>query len=215
MKFYVVMSDGRKFGPADIATLNQWIVEGRVNRDTMLENADNEQQARARDVMGLKFVAQGPDLGGTDQALKAQDPLRPAGQPVQIPGQPTPYVAGAPEHSSSTPSAPSQSAPMNPYGNPPQPSTPYPRSYDPHIDDGSQKLVNTAWILIAVGFACCFLCTPFGIYNANRAKNMGNTNANTPVLVGWIVFGLQIVGLLIYGLFVVLAITSGNALPGS
>jgi hypothetical protein len=211
MKFYVVMSDGRKFGPADIATLNQWIVEGRVNRDTMLENADNEQQARARDVMGLKFVAQAPDLGGTDPALRAQDPLRPAGQPVQIPGQPTPYVAGAPEDTSSTPSAPS-----NPYGNPPQPGTPYPRSYDPHIDDGSQKLVTTAWILIAVGFAlCCIFVTPFGIYNANRAKNMGNATASTPLLIGWIVFGLQIVGLLIYGLVVVLAITSGSAFPGS
>lgn len=207
MKFYVVLSDGRKFGPADIATLNQWITEGRLNRDTMLENEENGQQARARDVQGLQWANAAPSvgLGGEDPVLKAGEaPLKQQSTGPSIPGQPVSYVAGRPE----------DTAQQNPYANPPQPASPYQRTYDRHLDDGSQKLVNTAWILIAVGFACCVICTPFGIYNANRAKLMGNPNAATPFLVGWIVFGLQLLGILIYGIVVVLAITSGGTIPG-
>jgi hypothetical protein len=205
MKYYVVLSDGRKFGPADIDTLNAWIKEGRVTRDTMMENEENGLRARASEVQGLKFELPKPDLGGEDPMIK-KDPnavQRPQ-TTYQIPGQPAPYIAGQPQ------ATPGQTSP---YENPPAPGSPYPRTYNPHLDDGSQKLINTAWICIAVGFVCCFLVTPFGIYNANRAKLMGNPNAQTPFIVGWILFGLQLVGVLIYAAIFIMAIASGGAPP--
>lgn len=205
MKYYVVLADGRKFGPADINTLNQWITEGRLNRDTMLENEENGIRARANDVAGLKWGTGAPsvDLGGNDPVLKAGEAPLKTPSSFSDPLQPQSYVAGRPEASQ-----------QNPYANPPQ-ASPYQRTYDRHIDDGSQKMVTNAWILIAVGFACCLFVTPFGIYQANRAKNMGNPNAQAPLIVGWIVMGLQIIGTLIYlGVFVMAAM-SGGALPGS
>jgi len=38
MRYYVIARDGRKFGPADLETLSQWALEGRVARDTYLED---------------------------------------------------------------------------------------------------------------------------------------------------------------------------------
>lgn len=209
MKYYVVLSDGRKFGPADIDTLNAWIKEGRVTRDTMMENEDNGLRARASDVQGLKFDLPAADLGGEDPMIK-KDPnaAQKAGTTYHIPGQPTPYVAGQPQQ---------QQAPTNPYEQPPGPRSGAPgATYNPHLDDGSQKLVTNAWICIAIGFALgCVVVTPFGIYNANRAKNMGNPNAATPLLVAWIVFGLQMVGVLIFlTLFIIGFLAAANA-PGT
>ena len=207
MKYYVVLTDGRKFGPADLDTLNAWIKEGRLTRDSMMENEENGMRARASEVQGLKFELPKPDLGGDDPMIK-KDPNAPQkGQTMyQIPGQPTPYVAGQPQGDQS-----------NPYENPPQPYSSAPgRTYNPHLDDGSQKLVTNAWIMIAIGFALtCVVLTPFGIYQANRAKNMGNPNAQTPLLVGWIVFGLQMIGVLIFlTLFIIGFLAAANA-PGS
>jgi hypothetical protein len=229
MKFYVLWSDGRKFGPADIPTLAQWAKEGRINRDTIVENADTGQQARARDIQGMQWPTSAPttDLGGGDPVLKAgEQPLRtPSTGPV-IPGQPQPYVAGRPvdqpqgQQQSQQPTAspydplkPQQpTAQQNPYANPPQPGSPYPRGQGgyAHYDDGSQKLITQSWILYALGFFCCCVCTPFGLYSANRAKNMGNQNANAAVIVGWVLLGLQIAGSVIYGILFALGSASGN-----
>jgi hypothetical protein len=116
MKFYVIWSDGRKFGPADIATLNQWAQERRINRDTEVENAETGQRGRARDIQGLAFPTATPDLGGEDPALKAgEQPLRSASSGPVIPGQPQPYIAGRPQDPGQSPY---QTAPT---------ASPYPR----------------------------------------------------------------------------------------
>ncbi len=47
MGFYVVGEQGQKYGPADVATLNQWIVEGRLVSHTMLEDETSGGQARS------------------------------------------------------------------------------------------------------------------------------------------------------------------------
>ncbi|MEX2243717.1 MAG: hypothetical protein WD716_07720 [Fimbriimonadaceae bacterium] len=202
MKFYVISSDGRKFGPADVQTLNQWVRENRLNRDTMLENADTGQQLHARDVPGLQFIAAAADLGGADSALKAgEKPL--ATTSFQTPGNP--YVAGHPEQHS----APAQSQ----YASPPQPGSPYPRAAGQH-DDGSAKMITSAWILIVVGFlTCCLFVTPFGIGQANKAKKMGNPNANAPFIVGWILFALQLLGAALYLALVIMAVASTGPSP--
>ena len=217
MKFYVIWSDGRKFGPADIDTLNQWIKEGRVNRDTQVENAETGLVGRARDVMGLVFQAPAPDLGGEDTLIKGGDIDRPQQRPVDIPGQPRPYIAGEPQQASPyDPLKPQQPAQpkSSPYASAPQPASAQPRDagYNRHLDDGSQKLITTSWVLTIVSFVLCgcLLVSPFAVYNANRAKNMGNPNAQAPLIAAWIVLGLEILGWGTYAALVGLAIAQGG-----
>ncbi len=56
MNYFVVdQTSGQKYGPADLATLNQWVVEGRVTPTTMLEDAATGQQVLASSVPGLSL----------------------------------------------------------------------------------------------------------------------------------------------------------------
>lgn len=59
MRYSVIAADGSQYGPVDIATLNQWIAEGRVLPTTMLV-AENGTQIQASAVAGLYF---GPAAG--------------------------------------------------------------------------------------------------------------------------------------------------------
>lgn len=55
-QYYVVdVTSGQKYGPADVATLNQWIQEGRLAPDSMLEDAVTGSQGRAGDLPALLF----------------------------------------------------------------------------------------------------------------------------------------------------------------
>lgn len=53
MKYFVIMPDGQKFGPADVDVLTQWAHEGRINSQTMLEDAATGQRAPASSVPGI------------------------------------------------------------------------------------------------------------------------------------------------------------------
>jgi hypothetical protein len=73
VRYYVISSDGQRYGPADLPTLNQWIQEGRLLPNQMLEDEASGQRMPASSVSELNFPAQG-----------AQQP----GQPTYAPGQP-------------------------------------------------------------------------------------------------------------------------------
>jgi hypothetical protein len=60
MHYFVIAPDGSKYGPADIQTLNHWVVEGRVTSSTMLENATNGQQIVANSLPGMIFPVPSP-----------------------------------------------------------------------------------------------------------------------------------------------------------
>ncbi|MBS1701447.1 MAG: DUF4339 domain-containing protein [Armatimonadetes bacterium] len=71
MNYFVIGNDGQKYGPADIATLNQWAQEGRLTPTTMLEDAATGQQTMASQMPGISFpvAAPGaPSYGPTYQA---------------------------------------------------------------------------------------------------------------------------------------------------
>ena len=53
MRYFVIAPDGSKYGPADLATLRAWVVEGRISPDTILEESVSHQRAPARMVAGL------------------------------------------------------------------------------------------------------------------------------------------------------------------
>lgn len=57
MQYFVVDTNtGQKYGPADLATLNQWASEGRLTQNTMLEEAATGMQIRAGDLAGLQIA---------------------------------------------------------------------------------------------------------------------------------------------------------------
>lgn len=181
MKFFVLSTGGQKFGPADIPTLNKWITEKRITPETDLEDADTKQIVKAGKVAGLVF---GPAATGRGASI-IKDPI-PASRPTLM------------DDPHASPQNPYQGQAQNPYQNPPAPGSSYPRHSAANIDDGSAKMITNAWILIVVGTFCVpLLPYPFAIYQANRAKRMGNPNAQAPLIVAWILLCLTLIPLLI------------------
>jgi hypothetical protein len=93
MRYFVIGADGNKYGPADVATLNQWAAEGRVTPETTLEEEGSGQQMKA------KFVLPGMASAPPTQPQAPQQPPQ-SGFPGQSapgytpPGQ-SPYVRPA------------------------------------------------------------------------------------------------------------------------
>jgi hypothetical protein len=59
MRYFVIGDDGQKYGPADVATLNSWITEGRLLATTLLENEATGERVAAQATPGLAFAAVG------------------------------------------------------------------------------------------------------------------------------------------------------------
>lgn len=55
-QFFVVMPDGQKYGPADVATLNQWAADQRLAPHSTLENATTGEKLAASAVPGIRFA---------------------------------------------------------------------------------------------------------------------------------------------------------------
>ena len=91
MNYFVVdQNSGQKYGPADVTTLNQWIVEGRVTPSTMLEDATTGQQMLASTVPGLSL---GTPPSSAPQQTFSPPPTAPVANPYprqfeQAPGLP-------------------------------------------------------------------------------------------------------------------------------
>ncbi len=103
MAFYVVGPDGNKYGPADVPTLQQWVGEGRVTANTLLEEEGTGRQGYASTVPGLSFTSDGssdPMTGAPTyansiptQMPNAYVPNTQMNQPVQpLYGQQNPYA---------------------------------------------------------------------------------------------------------------------------
>lgn len=89
MRYFVIAPDGQKYGPADVPTLNQWIREGRLNPQMMLEGEDGSRMV-ATSIAGLMFP-------GTPDPVAPPNPYAqppgPAGTPYQQPPSGNPYGA--------------------------------------------------------------------------------------------------------------------------
>lgn len=110
MRFFVVLADGQKFGPADVPTLNKWIVEGRLTPDTVLEEELSGARQPAKNMPSL-------DFGGGPPA-----PSAPAPKPLTPnPFDPLSQVEQAPAARTDT------AVKDDRYSRPPQPATNYPR----------------------------------------------------------------------------------------
>lgn len=59
LRYFVIAPDGSKYGPADVNTLRQWLAQGRITPDTLLEEESSRQRFQAKLVAGL-FAPEGP-----------------------------------------------------------------------------------------------------------------------------------------------------------
>ncbi|MDR3691771.1 MAG: hypothetical protein P4L46_20495 [Fimbriimonas sp.] len=75
MRYYVIGEDGQKYGPADVATLNSWITEGRLLPTQQLEDETSGLRLAAGAVQGLNFPLQG--------AARVNAPTPPTGNPYE------------------------------------------------------------------------------------------------------------------------------------
>jgi hypothetical protein len=58
MEYFVIAPNGQRFGPATVPVLNQWIQEGRISPQTLLQDAATGAQIVARALPALSFVHQ-------------------------------------------------------------------------------------------------------------------------------------------------------------
>jgi hypothetical protein len=70
MGYFVIGPNGELYGPADIATLNQWIAEGRLQPTTMLQEELGGARFAASMLAELNFGANYP-RGATASTLEA------------------------------------------------------------------------------------------------------------------------------------------------
>ena len=103
IRYFVIAADGQKYGPADVATLNNWIAEGRLQSQSLLQEENSSLQVEARGVPALKFV---PRTVGTiptpPPAPQTPGPSSPGfGNPYDAPrpmgpSQPQPFSSNYP-----------------------------------------------------------------------------------------------------------------------
>ncbi|MGQ9487745.1 MAG: DUF4190 domain-containing protein [Armatimonadota bacterium] len=56
MGYFVIAHDGNRYGPADIAMLQQWVREGRIAPNTMLEDEATGAQIQASLLPELRYM---------------------------------------------------------------------------------------------------------------------------------------------------------------
>ncbi len=181
--FVIDTNTGAKYGPADIATLNQWITENRLQPTTMLQDATSGQQLMASQVPGLLFpMSQAPSApvasAGPIQG-PIQTPVQPMGRPI---GSEVPY-AGQQQYA---------------YAG---------------GDDGSKDImwayVSSA---IGFLICPILLPIIYGIFRAVEAKKKGHRGGQTAVIVCSVLLILQII-YLVANIAAVMAMLSGGGAP--
>jgi hypothetical protein len=83
VRYYVISGDGQRYGPADLATLNQWATEGRLLSNQMVEDEASGVRMVASSVPGLTFPQQqnyqAPPSYGPQQPYQAYPRGGPSG----------------------------------------------------------------------------------------------------------------------------------------
>lgn len=75
MRYYVVWPNGQRFGPADLATLNQWARENRIGPSTTLAEEGTGRTFPANQLPGLDLTPLNPS-SFTSQYDPALSPYR-------------------------------------------------------------------------------------------------------------------------------------------
>ncbi len=183
MAFYVYAPDGKRYGPADLTTLQQWVGEGRILPQTMLEDEASGQRVAASAVPGLAFpqpqanpYAHPPSAGGVDAGYQQPNLSNNFGQsPYQNSNQPSNYYRpGAPRGSGGT---------------------------------ANQDITN-AWLMSGLQLICCLPLSIGGVVFAKRAKDAGHPNAQAAYIFSIVMLSLWV--LLFIARFVLIAVMASS-----
>ncbi|RYG28340.1 hypothetical protein EON81_28690 [bacterium] len=162
--YYVIAQDGQRYGPVDLATLNQWTLDNRVVPTTTLEGQDG-QRLQASAVPGIVFPAGGAPTGPAGPAGSS-----PYGAPTGAPGG-----YGAPGVGASG-------------------YAPYPHAGGMAFGDNGQSDVTKAWIFGALGFFCCpVIFSTMGIIYGNNAAKKGHPQGKTAMIFSIVTLILGII----------------------
>lgn len=77
MRYFVIAPNGSRYGPADLATLNQWVQEGRLLPDFNLQPEASQASFPAATLAGLSFPAhlRQPDFGSNLSPFPSPSPV--------------------------------------------------------------------------------------------------------------------------------------------
>ena len=136
MRYFVIGSDGNRYGPADVATLNGWIREGRLTPQSLLEEEGSGMRLAASGIPSLSFGSSAPVVAGSMIPPAPQVPI-------------TPYSAGTTN-----------------WSQPPAPIAPGQAAYVPSINTGNARKEAWSSIGFAIGAPLLGLITIYGIFIA-------------------------------------------------
>jgi hypothetical protein len=140
--FRITGLDGQQYYAKDIVELQQWVNEGRITPQMMIEDMSLARTTPASQVPGLQW---GPPQQFQPQGQQYQPPSTPF-RPTSQPG-PDPGVD-----------------PRNiPRNQPYQPQTPYPRQY-------GGPVVQAPFVKAIIATACC--CLPLGVVSLVYASQV-------------------------------------------
>ncbi len=239
-KFFVLWPDGQRFGPADVPTLNAWIAENRINRNSSVEPESNPGQILPLEsVPGIVFPEPVPSPQPAEP--EAASPATPSVSASDLNDPFKQQSSGASTTSggydpvspsgttSSQPSSPTYSSPYNPgsyQSSQPQQQQPqqyanYPRQQG-QSDDG-QSDITLSFVFTGVGLvvligtvfvACPMVGAIFsivGIVFASKAAKVHHPSAKGASIFAWIV---TVLGLLAQLGVVIFAFAIMQQLPG-
>lgn len=198
----MVGEGGAKYGPADVDTLKQWATENRLTATMMLEDAATGALIPASQVPGLFPPAPMQTIQQPMNPGMGQTPSQPS-SPYQSPSAPgSPYQSPSQQNPYSTPGA-------NPYSqNPYQAPANYSRGTG--APSGNSNTIVTAWIMFALGVACCFLFSPAAIFFGKKAKDEGHPQGNLVMILGIVWTCLGACG----SIFWIIGVAAGGASGG-
>jgi|GEM_PF-599512 len=186
MRYFVIHSSGQKYGPADLATLNQWVGEGRIMPGTELEDEATGSRLSAASVPGLNLGGPAPSTSGAPAAPAA--PVAGPGFQTGPANPSSPYGAPTSGPNPGMPSGPNPYSQAPQYGQAPT-QNPYQRG--PVMMGDAQGDFNKSIIFSIMGVLCCpIVFSVLGIYFGKRAKDLGHPN-------GQLAFNLGIVSLIV------------------
>lgn len=85
MQYFVIWTDGQKFGPADLTVLNEWAAQGRITPTTELESVVDGSRMAAGSLPGMVFAgaASNPVAAQpVDAGMGSVDPVQPVQEAV-------------------------------------------------------------------------------------------------------------------------------------
>ena len=180
MNYFVVGPNGERYGPADLATLNQWVGEGRVKADSLVQAEGDIELVPASQIEGIALALDAPAAAPTDTGSATPAPVPGPLPATAASATPMPVPTPAPASSERLDGGPpqprvnlaAQGPPPSPYlaqaGTPPAgPHVPGAPSSTPYVPKEVPGLIGSSGsrgtkFLMGAGIVVIYLVVKFG-----------------------------------------------------